>query len=93
MDSETKSPETVYRVRLKTRSEMRRGIPDGQRGWWFDVCPGGILMVRDAKEEDLLRCNVPVGSKAADYLCEIIEHGSLVHRDAVKSMERIDKNQ
>lgn len=78
----------IYTAKLKTRKEMQRDIPREDLGWWHDVCPGQTLELRDATPEDIARCNVREGRSRdpADYLCENIERGSLVHRDAVATL-------
>lgn len=75
----------IYSAKLKTRKEMERTIQQGLLGWWYDVCPGQTLEVRDATAADLARCSLRDRDSAnpADYLCENFERGSLVHRDAV----------
>lgn len=75
----------IYEAKLKTRQQMQRDIPRADLGWWHDVCPGQTLEVRDATAEDLARCSLREGRSRdpADYLCENIERGSLIHRKAV----------
>lgn len=76
----------TYTARLKSREQMDREIPLEQQGWWHDCCHGKTLSnLRDATAADLARCIVnEVGSRnPADYLCENIEYGWLVRRDAV----------
>ena len=75
----------IYEAKLKTRKEMERTIQRGLLGWWYDVCPGQTLEVREATAEDLARCSLRDRDSAdpADYLCENIERGSLIHRHAV----------
>jgi hypothetical protein len=76
----------TYTAKLKTRAQIDREIPRERQGWWRDVCPGKTLFnLRDATAEDLARCIANEGSSRnpADYLCENLEHGWLVSREAV----------
>lgn len=76
----------IYRVKLKTRAKMKKSIPPEKLGWWYDVCPGDRLMLRDATAEDLSRCSLNPGSslEVADYLCELEANGSLVNKLAIE---------
>ena len=76
----------VHHVKLKSRKEMEQTIPRERLGWWHDVCPGENLVLRDATVSDLARCNLRHGAdrRPENYLCELPESGSLVHRDAIK---------
>jgi hypothetical protein len=76
----------IYRAKIKTRRQMENTIPDKVRGWWWSVCPGQTLILRDATADDLERCIVDEDAKPEDYLCEVIDHGSLIHRLAVARM-------
>ena len=76
----------TYTAILKSREQMDREISRDRQGWWHDRYHGKTLSnLRDATAADLARCIVnEVGSRnPADYLCENIEHGWLVRRDAV----------
>lgn len=75
----------IYSAKLKTRKEMERTIQRGLLGWWHDVCPGQTLELREATHEDIARCSLKEGSSRdpADYLCENVDRGSLVLREAV----------
>jgi len=81
----------VYRVRLKSRAEMKRDIPEGQRGWYVDVAGGSSLTVRDATPDDLARCalNGPHSKDPDDWFCEAIVRGALVDRRAVAWTEPV----
>jgi hypothetical protein len=81
----------VHHVKLKSRSEMEKTIPRERLGWWHDVCPGDNLVMRDATASDLARCSLKSGAdrKPENYLCELPENGSLVHRDAIKNCRTI----
>lgn len=76
----------IHQVKLKTRKEMERTIPRERWGWWHDVCPGQHMTLRDATAADLARCSLKSGSsmQPQDYLCELPEDGSLIHRDALQ---------
>ena len=75
----------IYTAKLKTRREMDRTIQRGLLGWWYDVCPGKKLELREATHEDIARCSLREGSSRdpADYLCENFDRGSLVLREAI----------
>lgn len=75
----------IYTAKLKTRKEMERTIQRGLLGWWHDVCAGQTLELREATPEDLARCSLKEASSRnpADYLCENIDRGSLVLREAI----------
>jgi hypothetical protein len=75
----------LYRAKLKTREEMLRDIPRDQLGWWYDVCPGETLTLRDATDADIARCSLREGTSRdpADYMCENIERGALILRAAI----------
>lgn len=75
----------VYRAQLKTRAQMKRDIPEGQRGWWYDVAHGEILTLRQATQADLDRCtlNDACSRSPSDYMCETFDRGSLVSKAAI----------
>jgi len=75
-----------YTARLKTRKQIDVEIPRHLQGWWADVCPGKVLEnLRDATAADLARCNLNelASRDPADYLCEDIERGALISREAI----------
>lgn len=79
----------TYTAKLKTRKQMDAEIPRERQGWWRDVCPGQTLPnLREATTADLARCIVNEGRSRnpADYLCENIENGWLVSREAVATL-------
>jgi hypothetical protein len=78
----------VYSATLKTRAQMRKAIPDDQRGWYYDVACGQTLLLREANHDDMARCtlNDSHSKNPADWLCEVFPRGSLVDRRAVASM-------
>ncbi len=79
----------TYTAKLKTRKQMDLEIPRERQGWWRDCCPGKTLPnLRDATAADVARCIINEGRSRnpADYLCENIEHGRLVSREAVASL-------
>lgn len=75
----------TYTAKLKQRRRIDREIPRNIQGWWADVCAGKTMQLRDATDEDVARCYLREGSSrdAKDYLCEISENGSLIHKFAV----------
>ncbi len=78
----------TYTAKFKTRKQME-SIPSDMRGWWFNICPGATLTnLRDATDEDLDRCNVKdrKNKKKEDFLCENIEHGSVINKIAIKDL-------
>jgi hypothetical protein len=81
----------LYRATLKSRAQMRADIPVELLGWWHDVCPGVTLVLREATAADIERCHVREGTSRdpADYLCEVIPSGSLVHRSAIAELTEI----
>lgn len=78
----------VYSATIKTKAQMRKDIPNDQRGWYCDVAYGQTLLLRDANAADLARCNLgdSHSKNPADWLCEVFPHGCLVDRRAVASM-------
>jgi hypothetical protein len=80
----------IYKAKIKTRRQMERTIPDRLRGWWWSCCQGQTLILRDATTDDLARCVVDPGALPEDYLCEVVDHGSLIHRMAVSHMTPLD---
>lgn len=79
----------VYRAQLKTRAQMKRDIPEGQRGWWYDVAHGETLNLRQATQADLDRCtlNHDCSRSPADYMCETFDRGSLVYKAAIAHID------
>ena len=75
----------VYRAQLKTRAQMKRDIPEGQRGWWYDVAHGETLNLRQATQADIDRCtlNHDCSRSPSDYMCETFDRGSLVSKAAI----------
>ncbi|OYD50670.1 hypothetical protein [Acidovorax kalamii] len=78
----------VYRCKIKSRKQIDREIPREQQGWWADVAAGQRLLLRQAVQSDLDRCNL--GGKRsrnpADYMCETHTYGSLVSKVALEYM-------
>lgn len=77
-----------YRAQIKSREDIERDIPRNLQGWWADVCPGDVLTVRDATQNDLDRCILNDGRSRdpADYVCEAIERGAIVPRFAIQNL-------
>ena len=78
----------VYRCKIKSRKQIDREIPRELQGWWADVAAGQKLLLRQAVQSDLDRCNL--GGKRsrnpADYMCETHTYGSLVSKVALEYM-------
>lgn len=79
----------MYSAKLKTRKQLDAEEARDAKGWWYDVCPGATLQLRDATESDISRCFLREGSSRnpADYLCELPADGALVARIAISSIE------
>jgi hypothetical protein len=82
----------TYSARLRSRAELEQhreqhGYTEAW-GWWANVCPGGLLTLRDATDADIARCSLREGSSRnpADWLCETGARGSLVSRKAVATL-------
>lgn len=78
----------VYRCKIKSRKQIDREIPRELQGWWADVAAGQKLLLRQAVQSDLDRCNL--GGKRSrnptDYMCETHTYGSLVSKTALEYM-------
>ena len=79
----------TYKAKLKTRRQLEKirdteGYVDAW-GWWADVCPGKVLKLREATDEDMSRCYLRENASRdkKDWLCEIPERGALVSRSAI----------
>ena len=83
--------DVVYEAKIKTKPQLRKDIPDDERGWYCDVAANQTLLLRDATTADLARCRIrePHSTNPADWLCEVFPRGSLVDRRAVKSMHAV----
>lgn len=87
------SPKQTYLVKLRSRVDLeqqreKEGYTDAW-GWWVDVCPGGMLVLRDATAADVARCAIREGGSRdpADWLCELGAAGALVSRKAVATLK------
>lgn len=78
----------VYRCKIKSTKQIDKEIPREQQGWWADIAAGQKLLLRQAVQSDLDRCNL--GGKRsrnpADYMCETQTNGSLVSKVALEYM-------
>jgi hypothetical protein len=78
----------VYRCKIKSRKQIDKEIHREQQGWWADVAAGQKLLLRQAVQSDIDRCNL--GEKRSrnpdDYMCETHTNGSLVPKIALEYM-------
>lgn len=74
-----------FKCKLKSRKQMEKDIPRERWGWWIDVCPNQVLVLRRATPSDLRRCSLANDDNRnpGDFFCELGEHGSLVSKEAV----------
>lgn len=78
----------VYRCKIKSRKQIDRETPRELQGWWADVAAWQKLLLRQAVQSDLDRCNLS-GKRSRnpdDYMCETQTHGSLVPKIALEYM-------
>lgn len=78
----------VYLCKIKSKKRIDMEIPRELQGWWADTAAGQKILLRQAVQSDLDRCNI--GGKRSrnptDYMCETHTGGSLVSKVALEYM-------
>lgn len=79
-----------FTCKLKTRKQMDEAFGEDPLGWYYDVCHGDTLKLKQATQADLERCIGTKGKNPDGYMVEIFERGCLVDKRAIKKMTEIE---